>query len=99
MIVRESLVRRASRDLRRISYLSQRRRSSSYSNTLPNLQINSETRVIVQGFTGKQATFDARQSLEYGTKIVGGVRPGKDGQHLGLPLLPSVDAVSVIGYT
>jgi succinyl-CoA synthetase alpha subunit len=41
-----------------------------------------------------QATFDAKQSLEYGTKIVGGVKPGYTGEHLGLPVLPSVRAVS-----
>ena len=50
--------------------------------------------MIFQGFTGRQATFDAKQSLEYGTKIVGGVRPGKDGEHLGLPVVPSMKAVS-----
>lgn len=41
-----------------------------------------------------QATQNACQSLEYGTKIVGGVTPGKDGEHLGLPVLPTVRAVS-----
>ena len=41
-----------------------------------------------------QATFDAKQSIEYGTKIVGGVRPGRTGEHLGLPVLPSMRAVS-----
>ncbi|MCJ1292162.1 hypothetical protein MMC34_003712 [Xylographa carneopallida] len=39
-----------------------------------------------------QATFDAKQSLEYGTKIVGGVKPGQTGEHLGLPVLPSMRA-------
>lgn len=68
-------------------------RDSPYDETIQNLRINSDTRVIIQGFTGKQASFDAKQSLEYGTKIVGGVRPGKDGEHLGLPVLPSVRAV------
>ena len=41
-----------------------------------------------------QATFDAKQSLEYGTKIVGGVKPGGKGEHLGLPVLPTMRAVS-----
>ena len=41
-----------------------------------------------------QATQNARQSIEYGTKIVGGVTPGKYGEHLGLPVLPSMRAVS-----
>ncbi len=46
--------------------------------------------MIFQGFTGKQATANAKESIEWGTNIVGGVRPGKTGQHLGLPLLPTV---------
>ena len=49
-----------------------------------------ETRVIYQGFTGRVSTSNAQQSLEYGTKIVGGTTPGKEGEHLGLPLYPSV---------
>lgn len=63
-----------------------------YASTIPNLKIGSETRVIYQGFTGKQATVNAQQSLEWGTKIVGGVTPGRDGEHLGLPVLQSVRA-------
>ncbi|KAI4180117.1 MAG: hypothetical protein L6R41_007447 [Letrouitia leprolyta] len=47
---------------------------------------------LKEGFTGRQATQNAKQSLEYGTKIVGGVTPGKDGEHLGLPVLPTVRA-------
>ena len=42
----------------------------------------------------KKATQNAKQSIEYGTKIVGGVTPGKNGEHLELPVLPSVRAVS-----
>ena len=41
-----------------------------------------------------KATYDAKQSIEFGTKIVGGVKPGKDGEHLGLPVLPNMRAVS-----
>lgn len=41
-----------------------------------------------------KATQNAKQSIDYGTKIVGGVTPGKNGEHLGLPVLPSVRAVS-----
>lgn len=44
--------------------------------------------------TNHKATQNAKQSIEYGTRIVGGVTPGKTGEHLGLPLLPSVRAVS-----
>ncbi len=57
--------------------------------------VNKNSRVIVQGFTGKEGTFHAEQCLAYGTNIVGGVTPGKGGtQHLGLPVFNTVvDAV------
>lgn len=61
-----------------------------YDDTIPNLKIGKDTRVIFQGFTGKQATANAKESIAWGTKIVGGVRPGKTGEHLGLPVLPTV---------
>ena len=63
------------------------------------MQLTKESKVICQGFTGKQGTFHSKQALEYGTNMVGGVSPGKGGkEHLGLPVFNSVQEVSGSTY-
>jgi succinyl-CoA synthetase alpha subunit len=61
--------------------------------------VDKNTKVITQGFTGQQGTFHSEQALEYGTRLVGGVTPGKGGkEHIGLPVFDTVlDAVNETG--
>ena len=63
--------------------------------------LNKDTKVIVQGITGKTAAFHTKQMLDYGTKIVAGVTPGKAGQTVeGVPVFDTVeDAVKATGAT
>ena len=62
-----------------------------YAKTNKNMVLTKESKVICQGFTGKQGTFHSKQAIEYGTNMVGGVRAGKGGtEHLGLPVFNTV---------
>ncbi|KAI4461313.1 succinyl-coa ligase subunit alpha [Holotrichia oblita] len=67
------------------------RYTADYNATRSNIKLSKETKLICQGFTGKQATFHAMQALAYGTNLVAGVSPGKGGRkHLNLPVFNTV---------
>ncbi|KAB1282424.1 Succinate--CoA ligase [ADP/GDP-forming] subunit alpha; mitochondrial [Camelus dromedarius] len=76
-------------------------RHCAYVASRKHLHVAKSTKVICQGFTGKQGTFHSQQALEYGTKLVGGTTPGKGGKtHLGLPVFNTVkEAKAQTGVT
>merc|ERR1711981_1130258 len=77
--------------MRSVSKLARPVRAFSTGTPGANVFVDKNTKLICQGFTGKQGTFHSEQAIAYGTQMVGGVTPGKGGQeHLGLPVFNSV---------
>jgi succinyl-CoA synthetase alpha subunit len=68
-------------------------RQASYESNFMNMKISSKTKVICQGFTGKQGTYHSEQAILYGTNMVGGVSPKYNTKHLGLPVFKTVQQV------
>ena len=65
--------------------------SQFYGRIILSVLVNKETRLIVQGITGKEGTFHTKQMIEYGTNVVGGVTPGKGGStHENVPVFNTV---------
>jgi hypothetical protein len=70
-----------------------------YSSTRHQMKLTKSTRVLCQGFTGKQGTFHSKQAIDYGTNMVGGVSPGKGGKvHLGVPVFNTVLEVNLKSF-
>jgi succinyl-CoA synthetase alpha subunit len=88
--MRSHLIKRARKSFVRSFTTASPTSRGPYDRTLSNLLLRPSSRVIFQGFTGRQATINAKESIEWGTNIVGGVKPGFTGEHLGLPVYPTV---------
>jgi len=74
--------------------------SARAASTTAKVWVDKNTKLVVQGFTGKQGTFHSEQAIAYGTQVVGGVNPKKAGEkHLGLPVFKDVKQVNLATST